>query len=67
MSGGVGGWSWTPDQDVRKRFMQFLSEARYCGDWDAFRLVARQFYELALIDYQKAAGSERQQKNEGPE
>ena len=67
MSGGVGGWSWAPDQDARQRFMQFLGEARYCGDWDSFRLVARQFYELALIDYQKAVGQELQQKNEGPE
>lgn len=67
MPGGIGGWSWAPDTDGRKLFMQFLAELAYCGDMNTVRQVARQFHTLAEIQWRKAAGPERQQADEGPE
>lgn len=67
MSGGIGGWSWAPDQDARKLFMQFLAELKACSNFDDVKIVARQFHTLAEIQWRKATGAERQQPNEGPE
>lgn len=65
------GWRGYPDKNLTLRVFQFLTEAKDCGNWESFRIVARQYAALIGAEYQHIVdaerGVERQQPNEGPE